>query len=427
MKKFQKMLLATTAMLMINYAGALEIVDVKSDYWAGREIVHSIQNEYIYVINGNRFMPEGTMSRAEFVTALLKVIRKDNEKVAQNTVFKDIEKTTPDFKNIVISEKIRMAFGYPDKTFKPERAINHNEAMSMIANITKDDYSVADITDFEDWEQIPLWATRAYIKNVANNLYVNHPDKAKFTPSTNLTRAEAAVLFDKVAQNLDKVQEEYREMYNQLSEDNNWGDAVPSEHIAENTLSIADFAENNKVQVYDNKKVIEAGNILIATDVDHVTSREDAVGESYIFTAPEDVYTVQGTFVFPKGTEFYARDEKKGYSAWRAKPERSNVVFYKYVLPSGTGYDMAGVPFTKDDNIVYVGTVKKAQEVKTAAKADNQDKQYLIDTAHQMSPKLDYKLKENTIYILVTGDLVIPQNDEYLNLRTKKSVLEEKI
>ena len=32
-----------------------------------------------------------------------------------------------------------MAFGYPDKTFKPYRNINHNETMAMIANITKDE------------------------------------------------------------------------------------------------------------------------------------------------------------------------------------------------------------------------------------------------------------------------------------------------
>ena len=43
-----------------------------------------------------------------------------------------------------------------------------------------------------------------------------------------------------------------------------------------------------------------------------------------------------------------------------------------------------------------------------------------------MSPLIKYLMKPNdTIYILLTGDMVIPQNDEYLNLRTKKSVLEQ--
>ena len=70
MKKFQKLLIVTLAVLLGNFANALEIVDVRADYWAGQEIVRSIQNEYIYVIDGNKFKPEDTMTRSEFVTAL---------------------------------------------------------------------------------------------------------------------------------------------------------------------------------------------------------------------------------------------------------------------------------------------------------------------------------------------------------------------
>ena len=46
-----------------------------------------------------------------------------------------------------------------------------------------------------------------------------------------------------------------------------------------------------------------------------------------------------------------------------------------------------------------------------------------------MNPKLDYKMiSGQTIYILLTGDMVIPQTEEYLNLRTKeKSILEEEL
>ena len=50
--------------------------------------------------------------------------------------------------------------------------INHNETMSMIANSTNGDYVAADITNFTDYEDIPLWARRAYIKNVANDIII---------------------------------------------------------------------------------------------------------------------------------------------------------------------------------------------------------------------------------------------------------------
>ena len=175
MKKIKNLLIVTLALFLFNSANALEIIDVKNSYWASQEIINAIQNGYIYVIDNNKFVPEGTMTRSEFVSALLRVVRRDNEPVVQATSFKDITNATPDKKSVVLSEQIRMAFGYPDKTFKPNVAINHNETMSMIANITKGDYVAGDITNFSDYEEIPIWARRAYIKNVANGIYVNHP------------------------------------------------------------------------------------------------------------------------------------------------------------------------------------------------------------------------------------------------------------
>ncbi len=431
MKKFCKFLVAAIAFSLFNMAFALEIVDVKSSYWAGQEIVHAIQNGYINVIDGNKFKPEGTMTRSEFVCALLKVIRRQNEPIVQRTTFKDVNNLTPNKNSVVLSEQIRMAFGYPDKTFKPNVAINHNETMSMIANITKGDYKAADITGFKDFKQIPLWARRPYIKNVANGFYVNHPDELKFTPSNNLTRAEAAVLFDKIAVNLDKIKDKYRDLYDQMSNANGNGsgdgyDFDKSEFIAENTLNLAPFATNNKVQIYDNKKIIEAGNILIGTALDNVKARKDLVGHEYVFTAPNDVYTTQGTFLYPKGTEFYARVEKIGYSAWRSKPERSTVVFHKYSLPNGETYDMAGVPFTKNDKVIYVNNVKSVKKAKDLSSYKLSQKEYLIACAHQMSPLMEFDIKNGkTIYILLTGDMVIPQDETYMNLRTKESVLED--
>ncbi len=425
MKKFQKLLVISFAFLLTSFASALEIVDVQSDYWASNEIIRSIQNGFLNVIDGNRFNPEGTITRSEFVTSLLKAIRRENEPVVQKTSFKDVNYRTPNEQNILLSEQIRMVFGYPDKTFKPNVAINHNETMSMIANITKSDFKAADITVFADYLEIPLWAKRSYIKNVANGLYVNHPNENEFTPTNSLTRAEAAVLLDKIASNLDLIQEKYRDLYDDLSDENKLKKAV---FLGDGTLGTAGFAFNNKVKIYDNKKIIEAGNVLIGTALTPVSSRRDGAGQQYVFSAPNDIYTTEGAFVYPKGTEFYARDEKIAYSSWRSKPEKSATVFFKYSLPNGETYDMAGVPFTKDNEVVYLDDFTKARKAKKLANYKMSKKEYLIACAHQRLPIMEYKIKDNsTIYILLTGDMVIPLNDDYINLRTKKSALEEKI
>ncbi len=437
MKKIQKTLVAIFALMLFNFASALEIVDVKSNYWAGQEIIHAIQNGFIYVVDGNKFKPEDSITRSDFVTALLKVIRRQDESVTQKTSFKDVNNLTPNKKSVMLSEQIRLAFGYPDKTFKPNVAINHNETMSMIANITTGDYKASDITLFKDYEEIPIWARRAYIKNVANDLYVNHPDEYSFTPSKNLTRAEAAVLFDKISANLDKIKDSYRNLYDDLSSldnsngngndnNSNYLDFDKSEFIANNTLGLAPFSTNNKVVLYNNKNIIEGGNILIGTNLGLVKTRKDLVGDQYIFTAPNDVYSNEGTFLYPKGTEFYARVFRIGYSAWRSKAEKSRFVFYKYSLPDGSSYDMAGVPFTKNDKIVYVNNIKNPKKAKSLADSKSTNKKYLIECAHQMAPLTEFDIKTNkTIYILLTADMVLPKSEQYLDLRTEKSLLDD--
>ncbi len=432
MKKIKNLFIVTLALFLFNSVSALEIIDVKRNYWASQEIINAIQRGYIYVIDNNKFVPEGTMTRSEFASALLRAVRRQNEPLVQSTSFKDITNKTPDKKSIILSEQIRMAFGYPDKTFKPNAPISHNEAMSMIANVTNGDYVAADITNFSDYDEIPIWARRAYIKNVANNIYVNHPDEDKFTPDRNLTRAEAAVLFDRLALNLDKVKDNYRDLYDEMPDDDsnqsayNFDEAV---FIADNTLELAPFATNNKVKIFDKKKIIEAGNILVGTSLNEVKTRKHLIGHGYTFTAPNDIYTKEGTFLYPKGTEFYARVYRLGYSAWRSKPEKSRFVFYKYSLPNGETYDMAGVPYTKNEKIVYAkGDTKSIKKVANYANTKTSNKNYLIECAHQMAPLTEFNIKDNkTIYILLTGDMVIPQNEEFMNLRTEPSLLEENI
>lgn len=436
MKKLQKFLIITFAALMFNMANALEIIDVRGDHWAGKEIVHALQNDYIRVVDGNKFVPEGTMSRSEFITSLMKVLQKQNDIVNKKTDFKDITNKTPNKRSIVLSEQIRIAFGYPDSTFKPSQPINHNETMSLIANITKENYNVgADITRFADYKEIPIWARRAYIKNVANGLYINYPDGDRFTPKKNLTRAEAAVLFDRVANNMAAVKNSYKDLVNNADEIDLDDDSFiedgfqydKSKFIAENNFNQVPFATNNKVKLYNNKKVIEAGNILVGIDMTKVKTRKDLIGHIYTYTAPSDVYSKEGVFLYPKGTEFYARVMKIGYSAWRSKPEKSNFVFYKYSMPNGEAYDMAGVPLTKKgEKIVYLNSIKNEKQILDINNKKANQKQYVLDCAHQKSPLTEFNIDENkVIYILLNADLVIPQDETYPNLRTKPSLIED--
>ena len=73
MKKFVSGLMAL-CLLALNAVPVLaaSIADVGPNYWTSKEINIVVDNS-IMSLSGNRFNPEGSMTRVEFVNALLKV------------------------------------------------------------------------------------------------------------------------------------------------------------------------------------------------------------------------------------------------------------------------------------------------------------------------------------------------------------------
>ena len=78
MKKFVSGVMAL-CLLAFNAIPVLaaSIADVSQNYWASKEINIVVDNN-IMTLSGNRFNPEGNMTRVEFVNALLKVLSDEN-------------------------------------------------------------------------------------------------------------------------------------------------------------------------------------------------------------------------------------------------------------------------------------------------------------------------------------------------------------
>ena len=174
---------------------AASIADVSANYWASKEINSVVTDNIMTLSDTNRFNPEGNMSRVEFVNALLKVLSNENLNVSISNKFSDVQKTNPNYDNILRSQQLGLVYGYPDGTFKPDRTVLRAEAQSVISHITKDmnaDKSI--LNQFKDASAIPTWATNVYAKTINYGIYVNYPDSRELRPNDNLSRAEAAVL-----------------------------------------------------------------------------------------------------------------------------------------------------------------------------------------------------------------------------------------
>ena len=186
MKKFVSGVMAL-CLLAFNAIPVLaaSIADVSQNYWASKEINIVVDNN-IMTLSGNRFNPEGNMTRVEFVNALLKVLSDENLNVTISNKFKDVQSSNPNYENILRSQQLGLVYGYPDGTFKPNNSVLRSEAQSVISHITKDmDADTSVLNQFKDAAAIPAWAKKVYAKTINYGIYVNYPDSRELRPNDN--------------------------------------------------------------------------------------------------------------------------------------------------------------------------------------------------------------------------------------------------
>ncbi len=380
---------------------AADIEDVPEGFWAQKAVIDCLNRGYFRLDSNSRFYPNGTIERAEFLNSLLKVIESEDVQQGANINFKDVTPNSRYLKDIEISKSLGMIYGYPDKTFKPKEAITRSEATSVLANISRVNMEDKSILDkFEDTKEIPVWALNSYAKAVNENLYVNYPDPSKFTPQSKMTRAEAAVLFAKMSQDIDTMKSRYK-----LGEE----DVL----LREETLLTYNKAPRIKVKIYNNKKVIEAGNVIIAHPTHELDTKTVKKNSTFSFVAPEDLYTEEGTLLYQKGARFDARVHRVKNRLWVNKQNKALFIFDYAHYPNDTEKEMAAVAYTTNKgNVVYVtdaNSKKKYREsAKTLSKGD-----FLLKYVDRLIPVVKTKAKPSEdMYLLLTGDLIIPNNPD---------------
>lgn len=331
MKKFVSGVMAL-CLLAFNAIPALaaSIADVSQNYWASKEINIVVDNN-IMTLSGNRFNPEGNMTRVEFVNALLKVLSDENLNVTISNKFKDVQSSNPNYDNILRSQQLGLVYGYPDGTFKPNNTVLRSEAQSVISHITKDmDADTSVLNQFKDAAAIPAWAKKVYAKTINYGIYVNYPDSRELRPNDNLSRAEAAVLLARLKEKLDLVKQEY----------------IGTTRIEH--LDVKRNAPNNEVAINNIQSTINQGNVLVVAFEDKFKSEEHKAGDVVTFLADKDICTEEGTLIIPAGTKFVAQineiqPPKKFNKNARVYPQLT-----KIILPSGKELAFNAKPFSKD-------------------------------------------------------------------------------
>ena len=174
-----------------------ELSDI-AGHWAEASIKELVGLGAISGYPDGTFKPDRNITRAEFVTALVKAFTFE---VRGGETFADTaEHWAKDY--IAAAAANGIAGGFDDNTFRPEEPITREQMAAMIVRAAKIP-SAAGKPSFNDSGSISPWAGEVVVAATENGIIKGYPDNT-FRPQGSATRAEAAVVIINASQKREK-------------------------------------------------------------------------------------------------------------------------------------------------------------------------------------------------------------------------------
>ena len=139
-----------------------------------------------------RFDPHRPITRAELTKVLVKGLGMQ-EAAGAGISFKDITGDDMFAGYIAAAVEAGLVRGYEDGTFRPERAVTREEAITILARGLGLPEPSGEMPGFADASEISPWAAESVASAVSAGLVRGYPDNT-FRPGRTVTRAECAVL-----------------------------------------------------------------------------------------------------------------------------------------------------------------------------------------------------------------------------------------
>lgn len=163
-------------------------------HWASGSIMDLVELGVIQGYPDNSFRPDEKITRAEFVTLIMKALH------LQGSADKGFEDTTTHWAQDAISTAAGLGIvnGYRDNTFGPDELVTREQMATMVVRAAQIADTVSTIS-FSDGAEISGWARSALAAAITNGLVNGYPD-GTLKPKGNTTRAEAAALIERTIQ-----------------------------------------------------------------------------------------------------------------------------------------------------------------------------------------------------------------------------------
>ena len=187
-----------TATYRIVIADGINFNDVQESNWAYDYVDFSSVREIVNGIGDNLYNPDGTLTRAMFVTMLGRI--HGNLGTYDKHSFNDIEAGSWYETYVSWASHNGIVTGYDAENFGPNDSITREQICTMLYRyILFEGYSIINgsLDDFTDSSLISDWAYDS-VSAIKGFEIINGYDDGSFKPQGNATRAEAATMFTRL-------------------------------------------------------------------------------------------------------------------------------------------------------------------------------------------------------------------------------------
>lgn len=166
--------------------------------WATEAIDSLCKKDIVSGDGKGNFMPQNKVTRAEFSTMIVRLMGILDD--TATVTFEDVRMNDWFYAYVASAKKAGIINGRSETQFSPADNITRAEAVIMIHNVLKSkgcDFNGEETTKFTDVSAVDDM-TREKISQTASLGVIKGKDENTFAPYDNLTRAEAAVLIDRI-------------------------------------------------------------------------------------------------------------------------------------------------------------------------------------------------------------------------------------
>lgn len=180
------------------YNSKVTFDDLEGYAWARMEIETLATSGIIKGTSSTTFSPGAKITRADFVSLLVRALQLDAEVEGS---FTDVKQTDYFYKEVGIAKKLGIAQGTGDDKFEPRKSISRQDMMVTAQRAMKIagrmvDEQDSDLSSFSDSKNVSAYAVSPLAQLVKKGVIKGYNDMIK--PKDTAKRAEAAVIIYRI-------------------------------------------------------------------------------------------------------------------------------------------------------------------------------------------------------------------------------------